>query len=283
MDRALRIARHDVEYATGSTLLRAVVGVFAVLVLLVAVLPSFLSDAPQVGAAVLWFLTVLSGLLVPLVAILASYLAIAGERASGRLRVLLTLPPTRRDVLVGKFLGRAVVVVGAVLGALVLALVGSLVVYGTVSTSSFVVVAGLTGLLGLAFVGLAVGLSAALDSRQAAMALAVFAYVLFVAFWGLVVRLARLVLDRGFSIQLEPDTVSLLTVLSPARAYSRLVNSLVIPDLLGEAGRGPAPAPVETASAPYYLQDWFVLAILLAWMVVPLAVGYWRFERADLS
>lgn len=284
MDRTLRVARHDVEYAVGSTLLRVLVGVFALLALLVAVLPGFLSEDPQIGNVVLWFLTVLSGLLVPIVAIVASYLAIAGERQSGRLKVLLSLPPTRRDVLAGKFLGRSVVVLGAVLGALAAAMLLSLAVYGTVPVASYAVVAALTSLLGLAFVGIAVGLSAAIASRQGAMALAVSAYVLFVAFWGLVVRVVQVILDRGLSIQLDPETLTFLRILSPRNAYGRLIDSVVIPDLLGQASGGPAGlAPVQTATAPVYLQDWFVVGLLLAWIVVPLALGYWRFEVADLS
>ncbi|MFC7167186.1 hypothetical protein [Halospeciosus flavus] len=30
------------------------------------------------------------------------------------------------------------------------------------------------------------------------------------------------------------------------------------------------------------LQDWFGAVVLCLWVVVPLAVGYWTFEHADL-
>jgi len=33
---------------------------------------------------------------------------------------------------------------------------------------------------------------------------------------------------------------------------------------------------------PFYLEAWFSVVVLLAWGVVPILLGYWRFERADL-
>ncbi|WP_227774041.1 ABC transporter permease [Haladaptatus pallidirubidus] len=34
---------------------------------------------------------------------------------------------------------------------------------------------------------------------------------------------------------------------------------------------------------PFYLEEWFMLVILGAWLVVPLTIGYLSFERADLG
>ncbi|MDZ7850465.1 MAG: ABC transporter permease subunit [Halodesulfurarchaeum sp.] len=51
-----------------------------------------------------------AAMLVPIMALIAGYLAIAGERESGSLKILLGLPPSRGEVLAGKFLGRAAVV-----------------------------------------------------------------------------------------------------------------------------------------------------------------------------
>jgi len=63
-------------------------------------------------------------------ALIAAYLAIAGERESGSLKLLLGLPPSRGEVLVGKFLGRSgVVAIGLVLGFLVSGVV-TVAIYG---------------------------------------------------------------------------------------------------------------------------------------------------------
>lgn len=284
MSRAVAVARQDLEYAVRSYLLLAIVGVFGFFVVLAAGLPALISDGPLVGYAVVWFVTVLAGLLVPLIAVVASYLSIAGEREAGQLKLLLSLPPTRRDVVAGKFLGRTGVVVTSVLAAVVLAAGISFLLYGVVPLWPYAQTTLLTVLLALAFVGLAVGISAATSTRQRAMAAAVSLYVLFVAFWDLLIQTLRFFLQWGLGVELDGATVTFLTVLSPGKAYGRLVNSLVVPDI----ARGPAEdaisaSPIDTTGAPVYLQDPAVLAVLVAWVLLPLVVGYWRFRGADLS
>mgnify|MGYP006896999159 FL=1 len=36
------------------------------------------------------------------------------------------------------------------------------------------------------------------------------------------------------------------------------------------------------ADPPLYMQPWFAAVVLVAWLVVPAALGYRRFERSDL-
>lgn len=52
---------------------------------------------------------------VGLIAVFAGFGAVVGERTTGSIKVLLGLPPTRGDVVVGKFLGRSLVVATSVL------------------------------------------------------------------------------------------------------------------------------------------------------------------------
>jgi ABC-2 type transport system permease protein len=48
-------------------------------------------------------------------------------------------------------------------------------------------------------------------------------------------------------------------------------------------GQGPPSFEiVYPESAAFYMQNWFVFIILVAWIVVPLAIGYARFSRIDL-
>jgi ABC-2 type transport system permease protein len=185
---------------------------------------------------------------------------------------------------VGKLLGRSAVVTVAVGVAFAVGAVVSLLVYGSIPFGSYVLTAGLTALLGLSFVGLSVGLSAATSTRTRAMAPAIGLVVLFGPLWQLVVSGISALADFGFSVQLSQETVRFLTVLSPADAYGRLFNSLVLPDLFGAGGGGLFGAqPVDTASAPVFLQDWFVLLLMVAWFVVPVTLGYLRFRAADLG
>ncbi|PSP79272.1 hypothetical protein BRC88_09175 [Halobacteriales archaeon QS_4_69_225] len=55
-----------------------------------------------------------TAIFVPIIALGIAYRAIAGEQASGSLKLLLSLPNSRLDVVLGKFLGRAAVVTVAI-------------------------------------------------------------------------------------------------------------------------------------------------------------------------
>lgn len=284
MNRALVVARRDFENARRSYLLAAVVAVFTILVFLVIALPGLLSDSPLSGRAAVVLITFPAGILVPITAVIASYLAIAGERESGKLKILLSLPPSRRDVVLGKLLGRSAVVGVAIAIAFVVGGIVGLIVYGSLPLVPYALTAALTALLGFTFVGISVGLSAATSTRTRAMAPAVGLVIVLGPLWRGIVAAIRFVADFGFSIRLDETTVQILTVLSPADAYGRLFNSVILPDLLGPGLGGVVnDGPVDTTGAPLFLQDWFVFLLLVLWLAVPVAFGYWRFERADIS
>lgn len=54
------------------------------------------------------------------------------------------------------------------------------------------------------------------------------------------------------------------------------------PAVTAEAGWMVASNRVE-GQLPLDLSEWFAAVVLLAWITVPIAVGYWRFQRADLN
>jgi ABC-2 type transport system permease protein len=285
VNRALVVAKRDFENARRSYLLAGVIGVFSLLVFLVTALPGLLSDSPIGGRAAVVLITFPAGVLIPVTAVIASYLAIAGERESGSLKILLSLPPSRRDVVLGKFLGRTAVVGVAIAIAFAIGALVAALVYGSLPVGPYLLTAALTALLGVSFVGLSVGLSAATSTRTRAMAPAVGAVIILGPLWQGIVVAIRFVADLGFSVELAEETVTLLTVLSPASAYGRLFNSAVLPDLLGGLAQSgiAGSQPVSTVGAPVYLQDWFVLLLMVAWVVVPVLLGYWRFSGADIS
>lgn len=284
MNRAVAVAKRDFENARRSYLLAGVAGFFTVLVLLVTALPGLLADGPLSARTVVGLITVPAAILVPVTAVIASYLAIAGERESGQLKILLSLPPSRRDVVLGKLVGRGAVVAAAVGVAFAVGALVSVLVYGSLPVWPYVLTAALTTLLGLSYVGVSVGLSAATSTRTRAMAPAIGLVVLFGPLWQVVVGGIDALLDFGFSVELSRGTVRLLRILSPADAYGRLFNSVVLPDLLGSGGENLLGGrPIDAGGAPLYLQDWFVFLLMVAWVVVPVALGYWRFRGADLG
>jgi len=78
-----------------------------------------------------------------------------------------------------------------------------------------------------------------------------------------------------------------LKYLNPLKAYETLAAQLyygaaqarLVSATFGEQN---ALGPIFQESIPFYFSGWFLFLILLAWIVLPVAVGYWAFERADL-
>jgi ABC-2 type transport system permease protein len=220
-----------------------------------------------------------ASMLVPVVALVAAYLAIAGERESGSLRILLGLEPVRRTIVLGKFLGRSAVVVVGLVGGFALAGVVGLAVYGSLPLVAFLAVVGLTAALGVAFVGIAVGVSAAVATRSRAMTLGIGLYLVLAVLWDLVPQgayLANTGSPPGGSV---PAWFVLLQGLSPSGAYSALVMAAI-------HATDPAYPTATTAvegTVPFYVEPWTFALVLLAWTVGPLLLGTMVFERSDLN
>jgi len=291
------IARKDFEDAVRSKMLWGISAVFvAFLVLSLLSAEQLFPDRVTVDAPVaLAGVAMLAQLFIPGVALVAGYLSVVGERRSGSLRVLLSYPFSRFDVVVGKLVGRTLVT-GAALAAgfaVATALVAGL--YGTPDLGSFAGFVGAAASLGLSFTGLAVGGSAASATRGRAMALTIGSFVGMVFFWKpAVVGLYYVVAGSLPGLAVEPWYL-LLQRLNPLAAYRTLASAALdrpvseVPEFpIEDLPAGVTPAQLDPANrlageVPLYLSDWFSVAVLVAWGIVPVVVGYRRFENADLG
>lgn len=204
----------------------------------------------------------------PLAALAFTYDAIAGPRQSGALRVLLSYPYTRREVVLGTFLGRVAVVSLAVVVGVLTVLASSAIFGGAdLGLDGMAVVLGLGLLLTTAIVSVAIGISASVSTSPRAAILSFGAYLLFSGFWGLVATLVRYVLN-GLEMPPgePPEWVLVWNQLNPFNAFRSGTQALV-------------DAPL---SEGFYHAPWFGIAVLLGWIVLPVLVGIVRFERADL-
>lgn len=268
------VARKEFGDALRTRTLRLVSAVFALLVVGDAYLYTAQSYHTGSAADVVLHFVPAARALVPLVGLAVGYRAVVGERASGSIKILLGLPHSRRDVVRGKLLGRCVVVALPLLAsfALAAALVASQ--YGGFALVPFAGFVLLTLLLGVAFVALGVGVSAATATPRRAAAAAVGAFALVELFWGALVNLVGYAVTGSASMTYPlPAWAYFVQRLSPTGAYEGLVRALVSRGTVQLAGGGPAPA---------YLSPWVALLVVLAWAAVPLAVGARRFRNADL-
>ncbi len=241
----------------------------------------------------LFFLKQGTGILIPLTAIVVAYASVTRERESGTMKLLLALPHSRDDVVIGKVLGRSAVVALPVLIGFFVAFLALLPAGSGLNFLIYVQFALLTALLGVVFVGISVGVSAAARTNQQAI---VGAGGLFGVFWFLwnffvsgVNRAVTDVLSLSTASQFKLRLT--LKLLNPIQAYKTLVDSLFMGDLQARIqmfsmlfGFVPNPNAQEALGpqlSPVF-SDGMVLLFLLVWLVVPVGVGLVWFRDADL-
>lgn len=227
---------------------------------------------------------------VPIIAIVVAYAAIAGERDSGTLKLLLSLPHSRDNVVLGKILGRGGVIVLPVLLGFVAAALVFLVTPVTFQVGTYVLFALLTALLGLIFVAISVGISAAASTSRRAMIGTVGAFVIFTLFWNRFADgLLSLLMDHtGLESESLVKIHLFVKVLNPTQAYKTLATALTTENalqarvqLVGQFQRlGYAEA--LGGEVPFYLSDPAVFALFAGWLVVVPVAGYLVFREADL-
>jgi len=209
--------------------------------------------------------------LVPLIALILGFDAIVGERERGSLDLLLSMPLTRLELLLGKFLGLFLALAcSTVLG---FGLAGVLLAT-QLPTAALYHYAGFVFsavLLGAAFLSLAVMVSVFASDRGRASSAAIGLWFFFVLIFDLLL-LGGLVLGAGdlgggWGSQLFPY----LLMLNPADVF-RIANIFGVEDV--RAMYGLATVFPEALARPGLLG-----AVMLAWIVLPLAVAVWRFRK----
>jgi ABC-2 type transport system permease protein len=261
------VARKDFADAVRSRMFWALSSLMLLLAYIGLYIPKAVSEEPTVGDGI-EVLSGVIGFLIPIVALVIGYMSIVGERETGSIRMVLSLPLKRWELLVGKLVGRTAVVVVPVLVGFGLAVPFALLVYGDLPGTEYGEFVTGVLLIGATFVAIAVGISGSVDSRGKALAAVVGIYALFEFFWQLIPLglfwLANGELPEGES----PTWVEALSGATPTQSAVSTSEGL---------WNG------ISTTEPLILQEWVSALLLLAWVVVPLLIGYLRFDRADIS
>ena len=273
------IARKDFRDARRSLTLWLTIGVYT---FLVALLVGFASPGEEVDAARMTFSSAYfaSSMILPIVMLVMGYLAVAGEYESGTIRHLLGMPVTRADVVAGKFVGRSLIAVVATVIAIGVGAAITVVRFELPPTNLLVVGLAITALFAVVFTSVAVAISAVATTRAKAMGGAVGVYFATVVAWiipfiDLQGRIETILGDwLGLSASVELAELA-SWAFSPTYAYIAAVREFATDE--------PAVMNSQIDPVPFYLEGWVAVLILVAWAVIPLAIGYYKFRSAEIA
>lgn len=204
--------------------------------------------------------------LIPLISLLLGFDAIVGERERGSLGLLLALPITRTELLLGKYLGLALALtLSTVIGFGVI----TLILWKHMDASAlfhFVGFVSSSVLLGLAFLSIAVLLSVVARERTRASGMAIATWFFFVLVFDLV--LLGVLVATGD--KLPGSTFAWVLMLNPADVF-RILNIFSLDDVRSMYGL--ASVVPNALGNPLTMS-----AVMLAWIITPLFIANWRFK-----
>jgi Cu-processing system permease protein len=189
-----------------------------------------------------------------------------GERERGSLDLLLALPITRLELLLGKYLGLAVALTVSTVagfGLVAVLLVQAHERAGLYHYAGFMLS---SVLLGLAFLSLAVLLSVLARDRTRATGLAIATWFFFVLVFDLLL-LGLLVATGG---QFGGDAFAWLLLLNPADVF-RILNVFSLEDV--RTLYGLASVVPTSLGSPAIMGG-----VMLIWIAAPLILANWRFK-----
>lgn len=230
-------------------------------------------------------------LIVPIAAILAGAASVSGERESGSLRLLLGMPVSRGEVVLGKFTGLFGALCVGIGVAFVSAVLLSFITYGSVPLPELAGLSIASMLLAGAFVGFSAGVSAAVSTRKRSIAITIGGLFIFTFLWEPIVAGTHYIAQGTLPSETIPTWLVFVERLNPVNAFAVIAGALgagVVYPLrvtfgLLEYGVGTILTQQGSWTTVGFVSEPLVLIILVGWVVVPLGVGLVRFRGVDLT
>ncbi len=266
------VAKKDFQDTVRSKAMFLLVALFSglVSVMAYAVRPTGEGDAFATELLLSVFVgPVLVTTLVPLVGVVIGYNAVSGERESGSLKLLLSLPHSRADVVFGKVVGRATALSLAILIGFLFPAIVLVAIPVSFNVGAYLGYTVFAAILGCVFVAIAVGCSAAASTQRRALIGGVGIYFVFVLLWGTLTGQ----LLGAFEFVIDPLPISaiqvqtFLEVANPNSGVQVLANAFLGDQLLAGEGRN---------------QQISAAAMLVFWTLAPPLAGLLKFDRDDL-
>lgn len=246
----------------------AVAAVFTIFALVIA----YLGAAQQGAVGFRGIDVTIAGLvslviyLVPLIALILGYDAIVGERDRGSLELLLSMPITHLELLLGKFFGLAMALTFSTLAGFGLA--GIILSYEIGLTALYHYAAFLVSalLLGWAFLSIAVMVSVVAGDRIRASGIAIGLWFFYVLVYDLLLLGLLVVTEGKMSLNFFP----ILLMLNPADIF-RILNLFGFEEVRRLYG-------LATVFPDTLANPWLMGTAMVLWIIAPLGLAIWRFR-----
>lgn len=246
----------------------AVAAVFTIFALVIA----YLGAAQQGAVGFRGIDVTIAGLvslviyLVPLIALILGYDAIVGERDRGSLELLLSMPITHLELLLGKFFGLAMALTFSTLAGFGLA--GIILSYEIGLTALYHYAAFLVSalLLGWAFLSIAVMVSVVARDRIRASGVAIGLWFFYVLVYDLLLLGLLVVTEGKMSLNFFP----ILLMLNPADIF-RILNLFGFEEVRQLYG-------LATVFPDTLANPWLMGTAMVLWIIAPLGLAIWRFR-----
>ena len=208
--------------------------------------------------------------LAPLMGLTLGAQALAAEREQGTLGYLLAQPVSFLEVFLSKFIGLAIAITAAIVSGFALSTLTINMLSGGSGMSTFFALTGLTVLLALASLSLGYLISSISRRTSTALGIAIVAWLALVLIGDLGL------MGTAVIMELSPSQLLGLTLVNPLEVY-RIASINLLQDsleLLGPSG--------------LVAHTWFggaigvvLTAIMLLWIIVPLAIAFITMSREE--
>ena len=210
-------------------------------------------------------------LIVPLMGLMLGAISISGERERGSLLPLLAQPIMPTEILLGKYFGTAVALTAAILfgfgfSGIIIAWQGGLAQF-----SDYLMLVGLTLLIGLVHLSIGFLISAFTSKSTTAISIALILWltIVFISDLGLI--------GTAIVLRLSPPVLLAFTLVNPAQVFKLTAIYTIQEDLeiLGAAGL----YAVDVFAGFLFLM---LMTLFFLWVFIPLLLAIGIFRRRSL-
>ncbi|MCD6108680.1 MAG: ABC transporter permease [Thermoplasmata archaeon] len=164
-------------------------------------------------------------LLIPIIGLMLGYATIAGEREKGSLHLLTVYSPVRSQIIIGKFIGLATVLLTAMLIGFSMSGIIIGLNAGWAGWPSYLLFVIESFLLGCTFLSISILLSSFFKTRSKAMGATIFIWFLFTIIWSMIIAgllLATFSMEDSLGETL-PHWFYISDFFNPSRIFSSII------------------------------------------------------------